>query len=112
MKRVAKYRRKHSEVGGSGNSGDAAGASTYELADEFGSYRSTISRILKKCGIKVTHNCADRNALVKKSLELYADFMKPEDIGKVVDLHVSTVLKILHENDVRIRSSGEYRQKK
>ena len=88
----------------------SAGASTYELADEFGCHRSTISRTLKKCGIKVTHNCADRNALVEKILELYAEFMKPEDIGKVIDLHTSTVLKILHENGVRIRSSGEYRR--
>lgn len=86
-----------------------AGASTYELADEFGVHRSTISRALKKCGIKVTHKFADRDALAEKILELYADFMNPEDIGKVVDLHKSTVLKILHENGVRIRSSGEYK---
>ena len=87
----------------------SAGANTYELADEFGCHRSTISRTLKKCGIKVTHNCADRNALVEKILELYDDFMKPEAIGKVVELHKSTVLKILHENGVQIRSSGEYK---
>ena len=88
----------------------SAGASTYELADEFGVHRSTISRVLKKCGIKVTHKFADRDILAKKILELYADFMKPEDISKVVDLHKSTVLKILHENGVRIRSSGEYKR--
>ena len=43
----------------------SAGASTYELAEEFCCHRSTISRALKKFGIEVSHEAAKREALAK-----------------------------------------------
>lgn len=84
------------------------GASTYELAEQFGCHRSTISRALKKSGIKVTHEASKREALTEQVLKMYADFNRPVDIGKVLGINVSTVRKILHENNVHIRHSSEY----
>lgn len=87
------------------------GASTYELAAQFGCHRSTISRALKKSGIEVTHEASKREALTKQVLQRYADFNRPVDIGKVLGINVSTVRKILHENNVHIRHSSEYSSK-
>lgn len=84
------------------------GASTYELAEQFGCHRSTISRALKKSGVEVTHEASKREALTEQVLQMYADFNRPVDIGKVLGINVSTVRKILHENNVHIRHSSEY----
>ena len=87
----------------------SAGASTYELAAEFGCHRSTISRALKKSGIEVTHEASKRQALTERVLEMYEGYMRPVDIGKELGINVTTVRKILHENGVHIRSSSEYK---
>lgn len=84
------------------------GASTYELAAQFGCHRSTISRALKKSGIEVTHEASKREALTEQVLQMYADYHKPVDIGKALGLNAATVRKILHENNVHIRHSSEY----
>lgn len=84
------------------------GASTYDLAEQFGCHRSTISRALKKSGVEVTHEASKREALTEQVLQMYADFNRPVDIGKVLGINVSTVRKILHENNVHIRHSSEY----
>ena len=39
---------------------------------------------------------------------MYADYIRPVDIGNELGINVTTVRKILHENCVRIRSSAEY----
>lgn len=84
------------------------GSSTYELAKEFGCHRSTISRVLKKSGIEVSHKATSRTALCEKILQLYADYMRPVDISKELGINVATVRKILHGNNVRIKHSSEY----
>ena len=89
----------------------SSGSSTYELAAEFGCHRSTISRVLKKSGIEVSHKASKREALTKRVLDMYADYTKPVDIGKELGINVTTVRKILHENCVRIRGSAEYPKK-
>lgn len=89
----------------------SAGASTYELATEFGCHRSTISRALKKSGVVVSHEAAKRETLAKRVLEMYDDYIRPVDIGKELGINVTTVRKILYENCVRVRSSAEYSKK-
>lgn len=84
------------------------GASTYELASQFGCHRSTISRALKNAGVEVSHKASSREALTQRVLEMYANYMKPADIGKELNINVTTVRKILHDNDVRIRNSSQY----
>ncbi|MDD5986521.1 MAG: helix-turn-helix domain-containing protein [Eubacteriales bacterium] len=87
----------------------STGASTYELAAEFGCHRSTISRALKKTGIEVSHKASKREALTDRVLEMCEGFTRPVDIGKELGINVTTVRKILLENGVRIRSSSEYK---
>lgn len=89
----------------------SAGASTYELAVEFGCHRSTVSRALKKSGIEVSHKASKREDLTARVLEMYEGYIRPVDIGKELGINASTVRKIQHENCVRIRSSAEYYRK-
>ena len=85
-----------------------AGASIYELADEFGCHRGTISRHLKQQGITVSNKVTDRPALVERVLTMYTDGMHAKQIGAELGITPKSVSKILHDNDVRIRHSTEY----
>ena len=87
------------------------GASTYELAAVYGVHRSTISRALKKSGIEVSNEIAKRRELTEQILKMYDDRLRPEDIGKQLGINKASVLKLLHENGVRIRHSSEYKEK-
>lgn len=84
------------------------GASVYELADEFGCHRGTISAVLKRQGITVSSKLSDRPALVERVLQMYADGMHGKEIAAELGISPGSVSKILHENDVRIRHSTEY----
>ena len=86
-----------------------AGASIYELADEFGCHRSTISRRLKQQGITVSNKVTDRPALVERVLKMYADGMQAKQIGVELGITPKSVSKILRDNGVRIRHSTEYK---
>lgn len=48
------------------------GASSYELAKEFGCHRRTISDTLKRNGVEVSHQATAKPELVKRIIELYA----------------------------------------
>lgn len=85
-----------------------AGATTYELAAEFGCHRRTISRALKKSGIEVSIKTESKDGVVATILHLYDDHMSALDIGKKLDIGEKTVRRILRENGVRIRHSSEY----
>ena len=84
------------------------GASIYELADEFGCHRGTISRHLKQQGIKVSNKVTDRPELLERVLQMYADGTHAKDIASKIGISPKSVSKILHDNDVRIRHSSEY----
>ena len=84
------------------------GASIYDLADEFGCHRGTISRHLKQQGITVSNKVTDRPALVERVLQMYADGMHTKQIGAELGITPKSVSKILHNNDIRIRHSTEY----
>ncbi len=88
-----------------------AGASVYELAEEFGCHRRTISDALKRNGVEVSHKASAKPELVKKIIELYAEYKTPKEIGKIVSLDCGTVRKVLKENGVYIRKSWEYPKK-
>ena len=65
------------------------GASTYELADQFGCHRTTISRALKNSGIEVTNELVNRESLCKRVFESYADHISASDIGKELSIRQS-----------------------
>ena len=84
------------------------GASSYELARDFGCHRRTISDTLKRNGVEVSHRATTKPELVKRIIELYAEYKTPKEVGVIVGIGGDTVRKVLKENGVYIRKSWEY----
>ena len=84
------------------------GASSYDLAKEFGCHRRTISDTLKRNGVEVSHQAATKPELVKRIIELYAEMKTPKEVGAIVGVGGDTVRKVLKENGIYIRKSREY----
>ena len=55
-----------------------SGVSTYELAQEYGCHRRTISDNLKKQGIKVTNQLMERKGVVELVMQMYSEFLRKE----------------------------------
>ncbi|MDI9243107.1 hypothetical protein QJ036_11595 [Ruminococcus sp. YH-rum2234] len=87
------------------------GASSYELAKEFGCHRRTISDTLKRNGVEVSHQATTKPELVKKIIELYAEMKTPKEVGAIVGIGGDTIRKVLKENGIYIRKSWEYPKK-
>lgn len=81
-----------------------AGASTYELADEFGCHRSTISAVLKRNGIVVTKRKVD----IATAIQMYESGKTTTEIAKFFDTNGSVISKTLRSNGVKMRKSWEY----
>ena len=84
------------------------GASSYELAKEFGCHRRTISDTLKRNGIEVSHLASKKPELVKKIIELYAEMKTPKEVEAIVGVGGDAVRKVLKGNGIYIRKSWEY----
>ena len=84
------------------------GASSYELAREFGCHRRTISDALKRNGVEVSHRASTKPELVKRIIELYAEYKTPKEVGAIVGIGSDTVRKVLKDNGIYIRKSWEY----
>lgn len=87
------------------------GASIYKLAADFGCHRRTISDTLKRNGIEVSHRASTKPELVKRIIELYAEYKTPKEVGTLVGVGSDTVRKVLKENGIYIRKSWEYPKK-
>ncbi len=87
------------------------GLSIYELAEQFNCHRKTISDTLKRNGVEVSHQASKKPELVKKIIDLYAEYKTPREIGTIVGIDCNTVRKVLKENEVYIRKSWEYPKK-
>ena len=87
------------------------GASSYELAKEFGCHRRTICDALKRNGVEVSHQASKKPELTKRIIELYAEYKTPKEIGAIVGIGCDTVRKVLKENGIYIRKSWEYPKK-
>lgn len=84
------------------------GKSTYELAEEFGCHRYTISKCLKEAGIEVTNRVARKESLVGLILQLYSEWYKPAEIGKALEISADSVRRCLKENGIELRHSSAY----
>ena len=88
-----------------------SGDSVYKLAKDFECHRSTISAVLKRNGIEVTHLASKKPELVRKVIELYSEMKTPREVGAIVGINEGTVRSILHDNSIYIRKSWEYPRK-
>lgn len=55
-----------------------SGNSVYKLAEDFKCHRSTISAVLKRNGVEVSHKASTKPELVKRVIELYAENEDPK----------------------------------
>ena len=85
-----------------------SGDSVYKLAKDFECHRSTISAVLKRNGVEVTHLASKKPELVKKVIELYAEMKTPKEVGTIVGLDCATVRQLLKDNGIYIRKAWEY----
>lgn len=76
-----------------------AGVSTYDLADEFGCHRTTISSVLKRNGVMVTKRKVDVTVAVK----MYESGKTTTEIAKFFDVNGSAVSRTLQQNGVKMR---------
>ncbi len=81
-----------------------AGASTYDLATEFGCHRATISATLKRNGIHVTCRKVD----IPVAIKMYESGKTTTEIAKYFHTDGSVVSKTLRANGVKMRKSWEY----
>lgn len=87
------------------------GKSTYELAEEYGCHRYTISKHLKEAGLEVTNRVARKESLVGLVLQLYSEWYKPQEIGEALGISADSVRRCLKENGVELRHSSAYPRK-
>ncbi|MFR7820177.1 hypothetical protein [Candidatus Pseudoruminococcus sp.] len=88
-----------------------SGDSVYKLAKDFECHRSTISAVLKRNGVEVSHKASTKPELVKKVIELYAEMKTPKEVGTIVGLDCATVRQLLKDNGIYIRKAWEYPRK-
>lgn len=84
-----------------------AGASTYDLASEFGCHRATISATLKRNGIHVTCRKVD----IPVAIKMYESGKTTTEIAKFFDTDGSVVSRTLRQNGVKMRKSWDYSRK-
>ena len=78
-----------------------AGTSTYELAQEFGCHRYTISNALKRSGIVVDKHVEGRKYQAEEVIRLYVEEKKSvKQIAVMFDVCDATIYKCLRRNDI------------
>ena len=84
-----------------------AGASTYDLAEEFGCHRATISATLKRNGVHVTCRKVD----IPVAIKMYESGKTTTEIAKLFDTDGSAISRTLRQNGVKMRKSWDYSRK-
>ena len=87
------------------------GVSANTIASSFGCHRRTISDVLKRNDIEVSHKASAKPELVKRIIELYAEMKTPKEVGAIVGIDCTTVRQVLKDNEIYIRRSWEYPKK-
>jgi DNA-binding CsgD family transcriptional regulator len=83
-----------------------AGATTYDLADQFGIARETVARRLKAEGIKLRRTKITA-ADLSRAVELYATGLSTIKIGVILNRRHSTVWYALKTAGVQLRGAHE-----
>lgn len=85
-----------------------AGRTVYELAAQYGTHRVTISRTLKKYGVKVTKSKGQAKLDVEKVVEMYEEYHTTGEIAKLYGVHPNCIIRCLREHGIAIRSRWDY----
>ncbi|ATQ27324.1 helix-turn-helix domain containing protein [Rhodococcus ruber] len=87
------------------------GATVYELAEEFGMHRQTVSAHLHREGVVLRSRVRMTPQLLARATELYEAGWSTVQIGKELGLGTSTVGKALKRAGVRMRQPVAKRRK-
>ena len=80
-----------------------AGKSTYALSDQFGCHRTTVSGILKKHGIKVTHCKSQEKLNIHDAIVMYENLHTAQEIADKYGVTRQLITKTLRTHGVKIR---------
>ncbi len=88
--------------------GYKSGKTTYQLADEFGCHRATVSRVLKRNNVNVTNGFRKKQLNPNDVVAMYENKHTSAQIAEKYDVHPNIVLNCLRSQGVKIRSRWEY----
>ena len=80
-----------------------AGKSTYILAEQLGCHRTTVSDLLKKNGINVTHCKSQERLDIQDVIAMYENLHTAQEIAGKYGVTRQLVAKTLRASGVRIR---------
>ncbi len=83
--------------------GYAAGKTVYELANDFGCHRVTVSALLKRRGISLRRTSPTEEQAIEM-MRLYQSGLSLAKVGEHFDVHASTVLAQLRKRGVPTRT--------
>ena len=84
------------------------GKSTYQLAKQFSCHRSTVSGVLKKHGVVVSNDTAQKKLDPDVVVALYNNMHTTQQIAEKYEVNPNAVLHCLRKNGVKIRSRWDY----
>ncbi len=84
--------------------GYTSGKTIYQLAEEFGCHRQTISDVLKRNNIKINNCVAQKKLDAEKVISMYAEMRTTKEIANQFGVSPKAILKCLRDNGVGIRS--------
>lgn len=82
-----------------------AGATLAKLADEFGFHRTTVSRSLKKAGLRLRRSGLDEHE-ARRAIDLYESGMTLAEVGETLRVAASPVRRALRDQDAVLRLPG------
>lgn len=83
-----------------------SGLTAYQLAEQFGCHRTTVSQHLKLQGLKM-RRCPLSNDQIDKAVKLYESGLSCAKVGNIIGANDTTILKRLRERGVRVRGAHE-----
>jgi IS30 family transposase len=84
------------------------GATVYELADQYGCHRDTISENLKKHGVNVTVKKFTSQDGIQELVKLYESGLSTVQLAKRFNFSASTIKKYLRSSGVQMRTRWDY----
>lgn len=85
-----------------------AGASTHNIAKQYGCSKNTISSLLKRNGINVTNRKAQSKLLADQVIKMYKNMDTIEKIAERFRVSAFSVRRCLRENGVKLRKRWDY----
>lgn len=79
-----------------------SGLTVYQLADQFGCYRTTVSQHLKSRGVNM-RNRPMTEIQIEKAIELYKSGLSCAKIGKIIEVDAGTIHRRLRDHGVKLR---------